>query len=114
MVSTLSIQRGWKEQHSRNDLSGTCIVLVDNALQGLFATAGDVDFGPIGHQGLCYHQSYACSSTSDNGSELGHVEKLVELELLVGLVKGSHCSDWWFERRSCNSPGVDGCSRQES
>lgn len=104
----------WKEQHLRDDLSRTGVVLVDNVFQGLFATAGDVDFGTIGHQCLCDHQSYACSSTSDDRSEPGHIEKLVELEVFVGLVEGCHCSDRWFERRSGNSAGVKGCSRQES
>ena len=58
-------------------------VLLNDFAEGFLTTAGDIDSSTIGAQGLGYHQADTCAAAGHNSLEVGHIEQLGVLQVLV-------------------------------
>lgn len=60
------------------------VVRLDCVLQLLLPPAGDVDLGAVGDQRLGDHEPDASAAARHNRGEMGAVEELARVELVVG------------------------------
>ncbi|TLS27200.1 hypothetical protein PpBr36_04903 [Pyricularia pennisetigena] len=68
-----------------NDLARAGGVFLDHIVQRFLASAGDVDLGAVGLQGLCDHQADAGAAAGHDGCDVRDVKEDIALEVFVAV-----------------------------